>query len=132
MKQFLSAAGRLGRRGFLWNTFLIAAGWTAVLGFAWVADLASRPWSSGAGLGDTVIVLDFLCAGLFLMQCAKRLHDLGRSGWGCLWFAIPPAGVYLLAVLFSHEGLPYLADASESEFENGRRPIAADQILSSR
>ena len=58
-----------------------------------------------------MLVLDLLGIGLLYLAyvfaafipslaiCVRRLHDMGRSGWHCLWALLPVVGAIILLVM---------------------------------
>lgn len=66
---YLTASGRIGRRGFVFGLAPLAAIWTALVLLA--------PDAPSWALGLVAAVL------LYLAACvtAQRLHDRGRAGW---------------------------------------------------
>ncbi len=99
--------GRIGREQF-WNGIglLIISGFGfGIIGVAWLAFM----WIlalSGIGLAEStgiLLVLGplFSLAALqlywLLALCAKRWHDLGRSGWCSIGLVVPPPIAYTAA-----------------------------------
>jgi uncharacterized membrane protein YhaH (DUF805 family) len=58
-------------------------------------------------LPEDVAVLLFLALYVAMFTAAaRRLHDIGRSGWNLLWAAIPWVGILLLAIWLRQPAMP--------------------------
>jgi uncharacterized membrane protein YhaH (DUF805 family) len=105
LKLLWSFYGRIGRLGYLGGLFLnlaLAVGAIAALIYVDKGQWAGAAHAPGK-LSDAVLA-SILIPGVVLFSwaklalAAKRLHDLGKSGWLCLVLFIPLFG--LIAVIF--------------------------------
>ncbi|MCQ2244512.1 MAG: DUF805 domain-containing protein [Bacteroidaceae bacterium] len=63
---------------------------------------------------DSVIGTGSLIGGLYSLAVllpslgvsVRRLHDIGKSGWNCLWAFLPIVGAILLLVWCAKDGQP--------------------------
>jgi uncharacterized membrane protein YhaH (DUF805 family) len=80
---------------------------------------------SGAGdPGIFAIILPLLALALLLPSLAvqvRRLHDINKSGWNCLWNLLPIVGPILLIVWFCRRGT-----VGDNRF--GPDPLAPAQV----
>lgn len=110
----LSPQGRFGRLSFIgWNAFLLFVTYmifvlflvvVAVLGLGSLSfDEAIRGAVSSLYLiGSLLIMLGYFY--FYLVFSIRRLHDLNRSGWWCLLYAIPFISFFLSLYLIAFRG----------------------------
>jgi WD40 repeat protein/uncharacterized membrane protein YhaH (DUF805 family) len=99
LKNYADFRGRARRKEF-WGFYLFnaIAGVAFVLGGVFLLNLSYRmgivPYNMLEPL-DTAVELFWPLATLLpgLAAFARRLHDVGKSGWHCLWPLIPVVGV---------------------------------------
>ncbi|TLD86540.1 DUF805 domain-containing protein [Helicobacter sp. MIT 05-5294] len=48
--------------------------------------------------GVALLIPIFIAELFFIIFCVKRLHDINRSGWNCLWLLIPIIGWLIIIV----------------------------------
>jgi uncharacterized membrane protein YhaH (DUF805 family) len=124
VKLLWSFHGRIGRRvyvgGLLLNLALAAAAIAAVIHLG-----KDQPRAEPGGPLDPLIA-SIILPGLVLFSwaklalAAKRLHDLGKSGWLCLVLFIPLFG--LIAVIF-------LLFARGDDYDNAYGPARRARVL---
>jgi len=88
IEKFWSLQGRLGREAFLGRALLLY--------FAFYISKIIGMTIFGPPAIILSLVLILFCIGMFLIQSAKRLHDLNMNGWLSLIFLIPYVN-YLMA-----------------------------------
>jgi len=115
LKLLWSFYGRIGRLGYL-GGLLLNIGWAAAL-FAAVVylDRGRSPEEFPVGLPIFVVGFPLFTWAKFALA-AKRLHDLGKSGWISLVLIIPLVG--LIAVIFL---LCASGDAFDNQYGPARR-----------
>ncbi len=94
LKKYLAFDGRASRAEF-WNFFLIHFIVSFLLGVV------------GGMLGGPMVLSTLYGLAVFLPAVAvtaRRLHDIGRSGWWMLVLLIPVIGVIALLVFLIQEG----------------------------
>lgn len=123
----LSPSGRLSRRAYA-STLVLFFGLVATValltGSAFSAEdlgaAVDKPWSTlGRGLDASVLsalpaavsaplalVLFATAAWAAFALTARRLHDLGRSGWWTAFLAVPGVGVVLMLACAILPGRP--------------------------
>jgi len=94
-KKYVCFEGRAGREEF-WYFFL--ANFIANVILSIVGGLIRFPYLTG--LYGLAVLLPGLSVG------ARRLHDIGKSGWLQLIAIIPVVGPIILLILFAKPGLP--------------------------
>lgn len=93
LKQYADFKGRAGRQEF-WM-FVV---FNIVFSIAAAAlDTIFGTWGAIGGLYALVVLIPGLAVG------ARRLHDIGKSGWMLLLALIPLLGIIWLIILFATE-----------------------------
>jgi uncharacterized membrane protein YhaH (DUF805 family) len=85
LTKYADFKGRAARSEFWWFTLFVSL-------VAAVFSYWSDPWSGGLLVA---ILLPQLAVG------ARRLHDIGWSGWWQLFVLVPAAGIILLVILWA-------------------------------
>jgi uncharacterized membrane protein YhaH (DUF805 family) len=118
LKLLWSFYGRIGRLAYLGGLLLNLA-WAAAV-FALVVYLDKGRASGEFPVGLTLLTIGFpLFTWAKLALAAKRLHDLGKSGWISLVLVVPLLG--LIAVIFL---LCASGDAFDNQYGPARRLTA--------
>ena len=102
-KKYVCFEGRAGREEF-WYFFL--ANFIANVILSIVGGLIRFPYLTG--LYGLAVLLPGLSVG------ARRLHDIGKSGWLQLIAIIPVIGPIILLILFAKPGIPEQGASGES------------------
>ena len=83
--KYADFTGRASRSEFWWFTLFVII-------VAATLSYLSQPWSAAFSVA---IFLPQLAVG------ARRLHDIGKSGWWQLFALVPIAGIILLVILWA-------------------------------
>ncbi len=100
MKQYADFSGRARRAEYWWFMLIF------LLSFCVLAliDGATGSWSDKAGMGLFSGIWSLVCVLPSLAVAARRLHDMGRSGWWQLLNVVPLIGFIVLIVWFARDG----------------------------
>lgn len=85
LRKYAEFNGRAARSEFWWFTAFVTLAATAFAAF-------SEAWSTAFLIA---MLLPLLAVG------ARRLHDIGKSGWWLLFALVPVAGIVLLTILWA-------------------------------
>nr|WP_321357269.1 DUF805 domain-containing protein [uncultured Draconibacterium sp.] len=96
LKQYADFNGRARRQEY-WMFVLVNIIFSIV---ATVLDSIFGTWGAIAGLYGLAILIPGLAVS------ARRLHDIGKSGWMLFVVLIPVIGAIWLIILFATEGTP--------------------------
>lgn len=105
LKKYVVFDGRAHRTEF-WMFTLISVIISIILA---LVDAAIGTYQAGGGLLQGIYGLAVLLPSLAVG--ARRLHDIGRSGWWLLIGLIPIVGIIILIVWWAQEG-----DAAPNEY----------------
>jgi uncharacterized membrane protein YhaH (DUF805 family) len=100
LKQYARFDGRAHRSEFWWFTL-----WSLVVSLALAVaelalDLGNDYWGPLTFTYALAVLFPTLAVG------ARRLHDIGRSGWWQLLMLIPLVGIIILIVWWAKDGEP--------------------------
>jgi uncharacterized membrane protein YhaH (DUF805 family) len=100
LRNLLGFSGRMNRREYaavFFGTML-----TLLLALAPIIILSKAIGDKDADgyLGIFALVVIALCKWINLAALAKRLHDVGTSGWACLLALVPLVGLVLYLAMF--------------------------------
>lgn len=108
--QYAVFTGRAQRAEYWYFVlFNILFSWAAIIIDAFVFGINE----SGLGLCSSLYTLVAFIPGLAV--AARRLHDIGRSGWNMLWALIPMAGIFVLIIF-------YCMDSEQGSNKWGKNP----------
>ena len=100
LRQYVDFKGR-ARRAEYWNFVLFSTLISIVLTLIDIYGLGTNPLAGESGMIGNLYSLAVLLPTLGVL--ARRLHDVGKSGWYILIVLIPLIGIiWLLILLFSN------------------------------
>ena len=100
LTQYATFSGRARRSEFWW--FVLAAAVGRVVAAA--LDVALGLADSMSAVGPVTIVLGLALLVPTLAVATRRLHDVGRPGWWCVFLFIPIVNIVMLIPLARDSG----------------------------
>lgn len=96
LKQYVDFAGRARRKEY----------WMFVL-FNMIVSIVAGAIDGALGTGQIISAIYSLAVLLpGLAVAIRRLHDIGKSGWNCLWALLPIVGTILIIVWMCKDSQP--------------------------
>lgn len=114
LRKYATFSGRATRPEFWW--FVVFNAIVSTVGEVLDAALGLT-WSAHASVGVISVVCRLALLLPLLAVGARRLHDVGRSGWWLLLALVPCLGVIALVVMWAQPG-----DARPNAFDAAPTP----------
>ena len=100
MRQYADFFGRARRAEYWWFILMFLLGFCALA----MVDGVTGSWNENTGMGLLSGIWSLVCVLPSLAVGARRLHDIGRSGWLQLINVVPLIGFIVLIVWYAKDG----------------------------